>query len=295
MRFGASIWPWKWDKPYDDTIKRIGRAGFRATELIAWDDDAFTEYYTDQTVRELRPILDGRAWSCPSSWSRRRTCRSPDPALRAASVDLFKRGVEKTVAFGSPIINTVVHFPFAMPFPQLADRPLVQMFSQEVPRWPGLAAELRGLRRGAARVRPGGAGRWHPLQPGAPPVPVRREHRRPAAPARRGGFSRAGRQRRPQSPVPDGRPAARHGVPARRPGAALPLLGQRRRDQRPLASRHGQDQLAAPDARRWPTPGSTVSSPSNSRTSPGSRAAPGTRTAPITATTWRPTASRRST
>ena len=57
MRFGASIWPWKWEKPYDETIRRIGRAGFRATELIAWDDDAFTTYFTDQTVRELMHLM----------------------------------------------------------------------------------------------------------------------------------------------------------------------------------------------------------------------------------------------
>jgi sugar phosphate isomerase/epimerase len=48
-------------------------------------------------------------------------------------VDLFKLGVEKTVALGSPIINTTVHYPFGISFPRLMDRPLMQTFSQELP------------------------------------------------------------------------------------------------------------------------------------------------------------------
>ncbi len=44
MKFGASIWPWKWDTPYDNASKRIGQAGVRATELIAWTPEALDEY-----------------------------------------------------------------------------------------------------------------------------------------------------------------------------------------------------------------------------------------------------------
>jgi sugar phosphate isomerase/epimerase len=133
VRFGASIWPWKWHKPYDGAIKRIGRAGFRATELIAWDDDSFTDYYTDQTVRELRQILDDEGMLLSQFVVKTPELASPDPARRAAAVDLFKRGVEKTVALGSPIINTTVHYPFGISFPRLMDRPLMQTFSQDVP------------------------------------------------------------------------------------------------------------------------------------------------------------------
>jgi sugar phosphate isomerase/epimerase len=160
MRFGASIWPWKWEKPYEDTIKRIGRAGFRATELIAWDDDAFTDYFTDEKVRELRAILDGEGMVLSQFVVKTPNLSSPDPALRAASVELFKQGVEKTVALGSPIINTVVHFPFALSMPQLADRPLVQTFSQEVPRdldWAQNYQDyLDGLRQCARAAEDGG-------------------------------------------------------------------------------------------------------------------------------------------
>jgi sugar phosphate isomerase/epimerase len=133
VRFGASIWPWKWHKPYDGAIKRIGRAGFRATELIAWDDESFTDYYTDQTVRELRQILDDEGMLLSQFVVKTPELASPDPARRAAAVELFKLGVSKTVALGSPIINTTVHYPFGISFPRLMDRPLMQTFSQEVP------------------------------------------------------------------------------------------------------------------------------------------------------------------
>ena len=34
MKIGTSIWPWKWSPPYDETISRIAKAGFKAVELI---------------------------------------------------------------------------------------------------------------------------------------------------------------------------------------------------------------------------------------------------------------------
>jgi sugar phosphate isomerase/epimerase len=133
VRFGASIWPWKWDEPYDTAISRIGRAGFRATELIAWDDTTFAEYYTDRTVRELRTVLDDEGMVLSQFVVKTPELSSSDPNRRGAALDLFKRGVEKTVALGSPIINTVVHYPFAMEYPALMDRPHMQTFSRAVP------------------------------------------------------------------------------------------------------------------------------------------------------------------
>ena len=60
MRFGAATWPWKWDGPYDGAVARIGDAGFRATELCAWDDNALENYYTSATLKQLRSILDDK-------------------------------------------------------------------------------------------------------------------------------------------------------------------------------------------------------------------------------------------
>ena len=39
MKFGASSWPFQWDPPYEDCIRRIAGLGFKAIELIAWNPD----------------------------------------------------------------------------------------------------------------------------------------------------------------------------------------------------------------------------------------------------------------
>lgn len=112
MRFGASVWPWKWDGPYDGAIARIGDAGFRATELIAWDDDSLINYYTPQTVKELRGILDDKGMTLSQFVVKTPKLASAHPGERAASVEMFKRGVDKGIELGASIINTVVHYPF---------------------------------------------------------------------------------------------------------------------------------------------------------------------------------------
>lgn len=35
MKFGASIWPFKWEVPFEDTIPRVAKLGCKAVELIA--------------------------------------------------------------------------------------------------------------------------------------------------------------------------------------------------------------------------------------------------------------------
>ena len=39
MKFGASSWPFQWDPPYEDCIRRVAGVGFKAIELIAWNKD----------------------------------------------------------------------------------------------------------------------------------------------------------------------------------------------------------------------------------------------------------------
>lgn len=133
MRFGASIWPWKWDPPYADAIRRIGRAGFRAVELIAWDEESADSYYTPAEVRRLRDVLDSEGMLLSQYVVKTAALSSPDPAARAHAVDVFRRGVDKTVELGGGIVNTVVHYPFALDMPALSDRPHVQTFGRRLP------------------------------------------------------------------------------------------------------------------------------------------------------------------
>ncbi len=133
MRFGASIWPWKWDPPYADAIARIGRAGFRAVELIAWDDETFEAYYTPAEVARLRRVLDDEGMLLSQFVVKTAELSSADPAERAKAIETFRRGVDTAVELGTGIINTVVHYPFAIEMPALTDRPHMQTFGKRLP------------------------------------------------------------------------------------------------------------------------------------------------------------------
>jgi sugar phosphate isomerase/epimerase len=133
MRFGASIWPFKWDPPYEDAIRRIGRLGFRATELISWNRQLFDDYYTPAKIAELRSILDGEGVKLSQFVSTAEDITSADPVVRQACLDHFKKLTDIGAELGSPIVNTVTHYPFAIHVPPMTTRPLVQKFTADYP------------------------------------------------------------------------------------------------------------------------------------------------------------------
>lgn len=133
MKFGASIWPWKWGPPYEETIARIAKAGFKAVELIAWDRQTLDEYYTPAKVKELRSCLSGEGVELSEFVSTPRDLASPDAKKREESVDHFKKLVEVGVALGTKIVNSVAPNPFSMDLPRITDLPHVQEFRLNLP------------------------------------------------------------------------------------------------------------------------------------------------------------------
>lgn len=133
MRFGASVWPFQWEPPYNDALRRIAGLGFSAVELIAWDRDALDTYYTSRTIQELRAVLDGEGLLLSEFVSTPRGMASADPALRRAAVEHFKRAAEVAVALGTDMINTVAPYPFDLEHPPLTRRPVAQVWTVEVP------------------------------------------------------------------------------------------------------------------------------------------------------------------
>jgi sugar phosphate isomerase/epimerase len=59
MKFGASSWPFQWEPPYEDCIKRVAGCGFKAIELIGWNVEFLKDYYTPQKIRDLKACVDG--------------------------------------------------------------------------------------------------------------------------------------------------------------------------------------------------------------------------------------------
>jgi len=90
MRFGAPVWPFKWDEPYDGAIRRIRGLGFRAVELIGWKSDTLESYYTSQTIKELRSVLDGEGILLSQFVANPGELASGDAAVRAQAVENFQ-------------------------------------------------------------------------------------------------------------------------------------------------------------------------------------------------------------
>jgi sugar phosphate isomerase/epimerase len=133
MRFGASVWPFKWDAPYDDAIRRIARLGFKAVELIAWDRETLSEYYTSRTVKHLRDLIAGEGLLLSEFVSTPKGMASPDKGIRDAAVEHFKKLVEIGCALGTSIVNTVSSYPFEIIVPHITVLPHVQSFQVDYP------------------------------------------------------------------------------------------------------------------------------------------------------------------
>ena len=57
MRFAAPVWPFQWNPPYEDAIRRMAGLGFRQVELIAWSREASPSITPPHRVRELRSLM----------------------------------------------------------------------------------------------------------------------------------------------------------------------------------------------------------------------------------------------
>lgn len=133
MKFGASIWPFRWDTPYDEAIRRIAALGFKAIELIAWNREVLDSYYTPQEIKKLRDVIASEGLELSEFVSTPPGMASMKKEERDASVEHFKRMVEVAVELGTKLVNTVSVYPFDISVPRVTDRPHMQEFSVEYP------------------------------------------------------------------------------------------------------------------------------------------------------------------
>jgi sugar phosphate isomerase/epimerase len=133
MRFGAPVWPFKWEEPYDGAIRRIRGLGFRAVELIGWKPETLDTYYTPRTIQELRSVLDGEGMMLSQFVANPGELASDDAAIRAKAIENFKRFSDVGVELGTKIVNTVTHYPFAIHYPPLIHRMTTQDFTVDMP------------------------------------------------------------------------------------------------------------------------------------------------------------------
>ena len=144
MKFGASSWPFQWDPPYENVIKRIASLGFKAIELIAWNVDFLNDYYTPSKVKVLRTILEDEGLELSQFVFSPFDLSHPDKQKRQQDIERFRRATDVGLALGTKIINSVSAWPFGMrfgkEFPWHTHKPLVQVFTAPMPRgldWDG--------------------------------------------------------------------------------------------------------------------------------------------------------------
>ncbi len=133
MRIGASVWPFQWEPPYEEALRRIARLGFQAVELIAWDRDTLDTYYTPSRIAALRTLLDGEGLVLSEFVSTPPGMASPDPQRRRAAVEHFRRAAEVALALGTDLVNTVAPYPGDLAVAPLTTRPLAQTWTAEAP------------------------------------------------------------------------------------------------------------------------------------------------------------------
>lgn len=139
MKFGASSWPFQWDPPYEDCIRRVAAQGFKAIELIGWNEEFLNGYYTPDKVSELKDCLVQEQLELSQFVSTPHDLSHPDASAREAAVKRWRRTVEVGTALGAKLINMVSTHPFAMKdsveIPRITTKPLVQQYAtRNVPK-----------------------------------------------------------------------------------------------------------------------------------------------------------------
>ncbi len=133
MQLGAPVWPFQWNPPYEDAVRRIAGLGFRRVELIAWNAAALTEYYTPARVKDLRALMSDLGVQLSEFVGTAGRMASAVRSERNEVVDHFKRLCEVAQALGAPMVNTVAPMPFALSAPPLKLLPVTQRWSMPVP------------------------------------------------------------------------------------------------------------------------------------------------------------------
>ena len=133
MKLGAPVWPLQWHPPYEDAIRRIASLGYRNVELIAWNAQTLTEYYTPERIRDLRALISDLGLELSEFVSTAGAMASADPAQREAVVEYFKRYCAVARELGTDTVNTVAPTPFNLPAPPLKNLPVTQIWTVEVP------------------------------------------------------------------------------------------------------------------------------------------------------------------
>jgi sugar phosphate isomerase/epimerase len=132
MKLGAPVWPFQWNPPYEDAVRRIAALGFRNVELIAWNRQALEEYYTPARIRELRALMEDLGLSLSEFVSTAGGMASAARDEREGVVEYFRRFCATARELGADTVNTVAPVPFGLRVPPLKQLPITQLWTVDV-------------------------------------------------------------------------------------------------------------------------------------------------------------------
>jgi sugar phosphate isomerase/epimerase len=130
---GAPVWPFQWNPPYEDAVRRIAALGYRHVELIAWNAQALEEYYTPQRIRDLRALMGDLGLTLSEFVSTAGAMASTSAVERRGVVEHFKRFCAVARELGTGMVNTVAPVPFGLKVPPLKNLPIAQVWTLEIP------------------------------------------------------------------------------------------------------------------------------------------------------------------
>jgi len=133
MKFGAPVWPFKWEAPYEQTIGRISDLGFDAVELIAWDRTVLQDHYTDERIAAITELVEEEGLEISQMVSTPGGLASPDGKTRRASIEHFRALVDVASKLDATYVNTVAPYPLGLEFPSIKERPLAQEQTTDIP------------------------------------------------------------------------------------------------------------------------------------------------------------------
>ncbi len=114
MYFGTPVWPIEWNAPYENAIKKIADIGFKGVELIGWNGKELREYYTKDTIKNLRTLLSDLGLSMSNFNHTPEMLCSDDDKVRLACKDDYKRAIEVAHDLGAKTFTSVTPYPFSM-------------------------------------------------------------------------------------------------------------------------------------------------------------------------------------
>jgi sugar phosphate isomerase/epimerase len=114
MKLGCVSWVYRGAKPsppYDESIKAISQMGFKATSLWASQPKILEEYYTKNTVRGLRELLESSGLELLEFTSINSDLTSLENEASKRGWEMYQKAVEVAKDLGTSIINLLGHYP----------------------------------------------------------------------------------------------------------------------------------------------------------------------------------------